>query len=260
MWPRTLSESLWNNWGNGWISLIAHRAKYWLCAKKALLAFCSCASVIWAQDHNPGCNQFAGPILWKFNDSKCGRLTFFTWCFFVHSLSLHTGLLQSKQYRFAAKQAAQVCCKASSTGLLQSRQYRLAAKQLSLLQSHQTISSRASKGLLLKICISVWGSVWRMICTMWAITRHISGELTLPLLGSGVQSFVTHFVGTHTYGVCEFDIGCLAWMEQGRSQRMSLRQMNIFCRELFNIQRKRPNDGFCRQSLTILLCPVQKLN
>ena len=246
----------------------------WLDAKKALLAFCSCASVIWAQDHNPGCNQFAGPILWKFNDSKCGRLTFFTWCFFVHSLSLHTGLLQSKQYRLAAKQAVQVCCKASSTGLLQSRQYRFAAKQLSLLQSHQTISSRASKGLQLKIGISVWGSVWRMICTMWAITRHISGELTLPLLGSGVQSFVTHSVGTRTYGVCKFDIGCLGsstagslkfwlqplpWMEQGRSQRMSLRQMNNFCRELFNIQRKRPSDGFCRQSLTILLCPVQKL-
>ena len=267
--------------------------------KKTLLAFCSCASVIWAQDHNPGCNQFAGPILWKFNDSKCGRLTFVYLFFFVHSLSLHTGLLQSKQYRlaakqavqvcckasstgllqskqyrFAAKQAVQVCCKASSAGLLQSKQYRFAAKQLSLLQSHQTISSRASKGLLLKIGISVWGSVWRMICTMWAITRHISGELTLPLLGSGVQSFVTHFVGTHTYGVCKFDIECLGsstagslkfwlqplpWMEQGRSQRMSLRQMNNFGRELFNIQRKRPNDGFCRQSLTILLCPVQKL-
>jgi hypothetical protein len=100
--------------------------------------------------------------------------------FFVHSLSLHTGLLQSKQYRlaakqavqvcckasstgllqskqyrFAAKQAVQVCCKASSAGLLQSKQYRFAAKQLSLLQSHQTISSRASKGLLLKIGISV---------------------------------------------------------------------------------------------------------
>ena len=43
-------------------------------------------------------------------------------------------------------------CKASSTGLLQSRQYRFAAKQLSLLQSHQTISSRTSKGLLLKSC------------------------------------------------------------------------------------------------------------
>ena len=40
-----------------------------------------------------------------------------------------TGLLQSKQYRFAAKQAVQVCCKASSTGLLQSKQYRFAAKQ-----------------------------------------------------------------------------------------------------------------------------------
>ena len=76
-------------------------------------------------------------------------------CFFVHSLSLHTGLLQSKQYRLAAKQAVQVCCKASSTGLLHSKQYRFAAKQLSLLQSHQTISSRASKGLLLKIGISV---------------------------------------------------------------------------------------------------------
>ena len=49
--------------------------------------------------------------------------------FFVHSLSLHTGLLQSKQYRLAAKQAVQVCCKASSTGLLQSKQYRFAAKQ-----------------------------------------------------------------------------------------------------------------------------------
>ena len=174
-------------------------------------------------------------------------------------------------HRLAAKQAVQACCKASSTGLLQSKQHRFAAKQLlSLLQSHQAISSRESKGLMLKIGISVWGSVWRMICTMWAITRHISGELTLPLLGSGVQSFVTHFVGTHTYGVCKFDIGCLGsstagslkfwlqplpWMEQGRSQRMSLRQMNKFCRELFNIQRKRPNDGFCWQWLTILLCP-----
>ena len=38
-------------------------------------------------------------------------------------------LLQSKQYRFAAKQAVQVCCNASRTGLLQSKQYRLAAKQ-----------------------------------------------------------------------------------------------------------------------------------
>jgi len=58
-------------------------------------------------------------------------------------------------HRLAAKQAVQACCKASSTGLLHSKQYRFAAKQLSLLQSHQTISSRASKGLLLKIGISV---------------------------------------------------------------------------------------------------------
>jgi len=59
-------------------------------------------------------------------------------------------------HRLAAKQAVQACCKASSTGLLQSKQYRFAAKQLlSLLQSHQAISSRESKGLMLKIGISV---------------------------------------------------------------------------------------------------------
>ena len=268
----------------------AHRATYWLCAKK----HCWLSAVVQVSfEHRTTilvATSLQAPSCGSSMTANVAGLLLFT-CFFcaqpfiAHRLAAKqavqvcckassTGLLQSKQYRFAAKQAVQVCCKASSAGLLQSKQYRFAAKQLSLLQSHQTISSKASKGLLLKIGISVWGSVWRMICTMWAITRHISGELTLPLLGSGVQSFVTHFVGTHTYGVCKFDIECLGsstagslkfwlqplpWMEQGRSQRMSLRQMNNFGRELFNIQRKRPNDGFCRQSLTILLCPVQKL-
>ena len=54
-----------------------------------------------------------------------------------------TGLLQSKQYRFAAKQEVQVCCKASSTGLLQSKQYRFAAKQ-----AVQVCCKASSTGLL----------------------------------------------------------------------------------------------------------------
>ena len=153
----------------------AHRAKYWLCAKKALLAFCSCASVIWAQDHNPGCKQFAGPILWKFNDSKCGRLTFFTWCFFVHSLSLHTGLLQSKQYRLAAKQAAQVCCKASSTGLLQSN-YWVCCKAIKQFPAEKA-----------KVCCWKLASLSEAVCEEWSALCEL-------LRGTSLVNWLCHFL------------------------------------------------------------------
>ena len=82
MWHPTLSESL--SVEKLGLSAVVQD---WM-QKKALLAFCSCANVIWAQDHNPGCNQFAGPFLWKSNDSKCDGLTFFFYLFFfVHSFS-----------------------------------------------------------------------------------------------------------------------------------------------------------------------------
>ena len=80
--------------------------------------------------------------------------------------------------RLAAKQAVQVCCKASNTGLLQS-------KWACCRTMKQFPAEQAS--LLLKISISVWGSVWRTICAMWAIMRHISGELTLPLATSWIR-------------------------------------------------------------------------
>ena len=116
MWPPTLSESLWNNWGNDWMQ----KKHCWLSAVVQVSFEHRTTTLVATSLQAPSCGSsmtanVAG-LLFLPDVFLCTAFHCTQACCKASS----TGLLQSKQYRFAAKQAVQVCCKAGSTGLLQS--------------------------------------------------------------------------------------------------------------------------------------------
>ena len=85
-----------------------------------------------------------------------------------------TGLLQSKQYRFAAKQAVQVCCKASSTGLLQSNW--VCCKAIKQFPAEQA-----------KVCCWKLASLSEAVCEEWSALCEL-------LRGTSLVNWLCHFL------------------------------------------------------------------